>query len=131
MIPDGYLARWQGHEYEASPDGGLVRLYRDTPAEGFDPVGPRRFVRLVAADDLDWFGYLRTVATWHGEPVTLMARRGNDALVEYLGGGAPVALALGLDRADLAVYRGWAPLAELTEVRQERIADSAEAPGSA
>ncbi|MGA8118181.1 MAG: hypothetical protein WCA46_31505 [Actinocatenispora sp.] len=129
MIPDGYLARWRGRDHEASPDGGLVRLYRDEPAEGFDPVGPRRYVRLVAADEVDWFGYLRTVAIWRGQPVVLIARRGNDALVEYLGGRGPAALALGMDRADIAVYRGWAPLAELTDVRQERIADSAEEPG--
>ena len=38
MIRDGYAARWQGAEYEASPDGDNVRLYRPDPSEGFDEV---------------------------------------------------------------------------------------------
>ena len=33
---DGYVAWWGGEEYEASPDGDRIRLYRSDPADGFE-----------------------------------------------------------------------------------------------
>ena len=42
MIRDGYAARWQGREYEASPDGEQVRLYRPDSAAGFEEARPGR-----------------------------------------------------------------------------------------
>jgi hypothetical protein len=121
MISDGYVARWQGHEYEASPDGGLVRLYATVAGPGFEQVGPARYRRLVAATDVEWLGYAHTTAQWRGEPVLVLAERDGGCLVEYVGGRAPVARALGLTRVDVAVYRGWVDRAELSAVRQERI----------
>lgn len=121
MTADGYLARWRGEEYEASPDGAVVRLYRDAPAAGFEEVGARRYRRLVRADEIDALGYLRTVGRWHGQPVLLLGVRGGEVFVEYLGGRAPVAVSLGLGRTDVAVYQGWVPRDEVSDVRQERI----------
>ena len=42
MIRDGYVARWQGDEYEASPDGNDVRLYRDGILEITFTIGPAK-----------------------------------------------------------------------------------------
>src|SRR6266511_1820727 len=69
MIRDGYLARWRGREYEASPDGDQVRLYRPDAAEGFEQVRadrlpvawravhhPRRARQLAAGGVHRWVG---------------------------------------------------------------------------
>jgi hypothetical protein len=118
---DGYRARWQGTEYEASPDGGLVRLYSSEPVSGFDEVVPGRYRRLVTSDEVERLTYVRTVARWQDQPVAIVAQRPGEFLVEYTGGHAAVALALGLTRADLGVYRGWANAAEITDLQQERL----------
>jgi hypothetical protein len=39
---DGYVARWRGREYQASPDGDDIRLYQPEPGEGFEEVRPGR-----------------------------------------------------------------------------------------
>jgi hypothetical protein len=49
-------------EYEASPDGALIRVYSDTAAPGFRPVTHGRHLRLISAEEAEWFGYLRTEA---------------------------------------------------------------------
>jgi hypothetical protein len=38
--------------------------------------------------------------------------------VEYTGGLAPVANALGLEEYDYGVYQSWAPRDEVTEIRE-------------
>jgi hypothetical protein len=121
MIPDGYVARWQGREYEASLDGGLVRLYDTDAGPGFERVAAGRYRRLVAAGEVAWLGYARTVGVWRGEPVLVLAAHEERYLVEYVGGRAPVATALGLTRVDVAVYRGWVDRAEVSGVRQELV----------
>ena len=40
--------------------------------------------------------------------------------VEYTGGKAPVARTLGLEEFDFGVYQGWAPAAEVTDLREYR-----------
>jgi hypothetical protein len=82
-VPNGYRAVWAGVEYEASPDGELVRLYAADPAPGFDLVRPDRFRRLVLASDVDWLGYVRTTATVAGHDAVVLDERGGEALVEY------------------------------------------------
>ena len=64
MIRDGYAARWNGTEYEASPDGDSVRLYRPDAAPGFDEVRPGRYRRVVPAQDVDEVVYVRTTCMW-------------------------------------------------------------------
>ena len=121
MSVDGYRARWQGREYEASPDGELLRLYTDEPERGFDEVRDGRYRRLVPRTEADWFGYLRTTATWAGQPVLVLAELPGRLLIEYTGGRAPVVLPLGLDRVDLGVYQGWVERNKVINVRQERV----------
>jgi hypothetical protein len=116
----GYRARWHGREYEASPDGGLLRLYTDRPTAGFERVGDQRYRRLVPAAEADWFGHVWSVGTYRGEPVVVLDERPGELLVEYTGGRAPVALLLGLARVDIGVYRGWVDGAEVTARREER-----------
>ena len=53
---DGYVARWQGREYQASPDGDHVRIYQPEPADGFDEVRPGRYVRVVPAGEVEELG---------------------------------------------------------------------------
>ncbi len=69
---DGYMARWRGQEYEASPDGEQVRVYRPDPADGFDEVRPGRYVRVLPALEVD-LSYVRTTCSWRGEPFIVLA----------------------------------------------------------
>jgi len=41
--------------------------------------------------------------------------------VEYTGGKAPVARELGLEEFDYGVYQGWAPVADVTDLREVRV----------
>ncbi len=82
-VPNGYRALWDGAEYEASPDGELVRLYAADPGPGFDLVRPGRFRRLVLASDVDWLGYVRTTATVAGHDAVVLDESVGQALVEY------------------------------------------------
>lgn len=117
---DGYIARWRGTEYDASPDGEQVRLYVTEPADGFEEVNPGRYRRSVGASEVE-LSYVRTVCTWRGEPFIVLGEHGEWMRLEYSGGQAPVAAALGLEEFDFGVYQGWAPTAEVTEVREHRV----------
>ena len=118
---DGYVARYQGREYEASPDGDTVRLYRPEPAEGFEEVRPGRFVRVLPADQVEDLVYVRTTCTWRGEPFIVLGEADSWLRVEYTGGKAPVAATLRLEEFDYGVYQGWAPADEVTELREYRV----------
>jgi hypothetical protein len=117
---DGYVARWRGAEYEACPDGTSVRLYQPAPAEGFSEVRGGRYVQVVAMTEIDALSYVRTVCTWRGEPFIVLAAHDMWLRVEYTGGKAPVAQALGLEEFDFGVYQGWVPAAEVSELREHR-----------
>jgi hypothetical protein len=116
---DGFVALWRGREYDASPDGDLVRLYTNTPQDGFEQIRPGRYVRQV--DDVDHLAYVRTTCVWRGQPFIVLAQHEAWLRVEYTGGRAPVAQALGLDEFDFGVYQGWAPVAEVTDVHEHRV----------
>lgn len=118
---DGYVAQWRGREYEASPDGDEVRLYRADPADGFQEVRPGRYVRAVPAAEVDELVYVRTRCSWRGQPFIVLARHGTWLRLEYTGGRWPVAESLGLEEFDFGVYQGWAPAAEVTDLREHRI----------
>ena len=118
---DGFVARWHGQEYEASPDGEEVRLYRAEAAEGFEEIRPGRHRRIVPADDVEDLSYVRTTCTWRGEPFIVLGEHEDWLRVEYAGGKAPVAARLGLEEYDFGVYQGWAPAAEVFELREHRI----------
>lgn len=121
MSRDGYAARWQGREYSASPDGDWVRLYLPGPADGFTEVRPGRYLRVVPMAEVEELTYVRTTCMWQGQPFIVLARHDDWLRVEYTGGRGPVAQAMGLEVFDYGVYQGWAPLAEVTDVREHRV----------
>jgi hypothetical protein len=118
---DGYVGRWRGEEFEVSPDGEEMRLYSTEPRDGFEEVRPGRYRRAVPADEVSEFGYVRTVCTWRGEPFIVLGEHDSWLRVEYTGGRAPVAQALRLEEFDFGVYQGWAPAAEVTDLREYRV----------
>jgi hypothetical protein len=121
VIRDGYAARWRGDEYEASPDGDDVRLYRPDPADGFEEVRPGRYRKVVGLDEVDDLAYVRTVCVWRGQPFIVLAEHDTWLRVEYTGGLAPVAAELGLEEFDFGVYQGWAPRDEVSDIREYRV----------
>ena len=104
---DGYVARWQGREYQASPDGDSIRLYQ---REHGDPP--------VRLQDL---AYVRTTCTWQGQPFIVLGEHDAWLRVEYTGGRWPVAEAMRLEVFDFGVYQGWAPAAEVSDLREQRV----------
>jgi hypothetical protein len=118
---DGYVARWRGAEYEASPDGEEVRVYRPTPEEGFTEVRPGRYVRVLPLPEVEELRYVRTTCSWKGEPFIVLAEHDTWLRVEYTGGRAPIAQSLGLEEFDFGVYQGWAPKSEVIELREHRV----------
>ncbi len=121
MTRDGYVGRWRGEEFEVSPDGEEMRLYSAEPRDGFEEVRPGRYRRVVPADEVSEFGYVRTVCMWRGEPFIVLGEHESWLRVEYTGGRAPVAQALRLEEFDFGVYQGWAPSAEVTDLREYRV----------
>ncbi|MGW0432404.1 hypothetical protein ACWDV4_07640 [Micromonospora sp. NPDC003197] len=121
MMRDGYMARWQGREYEASPDGDQVRIYQPEPGNGFAEIRPGRFVRLVPATEVDDLAYVRTICSWQGQPFIVLGAHESWLRVEYTGGRWPIAQSMGLEEFDFGVYQGWAPAHEVTEVREQRV----------
>jgi hypothetical protein len=117
---DGYVARWRGQEYEASPDGEQVRIYQPDPADGFEEVRPDRHLRVLPAAEVD-LSYVRTTCSWRGEPFIVLGEHDGWLRVEYTGGRSPVAESLGLEEFDFGVYQGWAPVNEVTEIGEYRV----------
>lgn len=119
MIRDGYVARWRGAEYEASPSAdGEVRLYSVEPAEGFAEARPSRHVRVVPTGEIDDLRYVRTLCRWRGETFIVVGEHETWLRVEYVGGRLPVAQRLGLDQVDYGVWQSWAPRAEVTDLHE-------------
>jgi hypothetical protein len=117
---DMYVARWRDEEYEASPDGDRVRLYRPDPADGFEEVRAGRYRRVVPAAEAT-VDYVRTGCLWRGEPFIVLAEHEGWLRLEYTGGLAPVAQQLGLEEFEFGVYQGWAPANEVSEMREFRV----------
>ncbi|MEV0394560.1 hypothetical protein [Polymorphospora rubra] len=120
MMRDGYIARWEGREYEASPDGDRVRIYQPEAGDGFEEVRPGRFVRVVPAVEVEDLAYVRTTCEWKGQPFIVLAQHDSWLRVEYTGGRSPVAESMGLEAFDFGVYQGWAPASEVVELREYR-----------
>lgn len=118
----GYHARWKGQNYRAAvypqPEQLLVRLYRSTPADGFDEIQSGRYVRVVSVDECDEIRFVTVECEWRGAPFHLHDERDDDLLLEYIGGEAPVARRLDLERVEFGVYRGWVPRAQITALQE-------------
>ncbi len=118
---DGYVGTWQGDEYEVSPDGQEMRLYATEQREGFEEIRPGRCRRIVPAGEVTDMAYVRTSCTWQGEPFIVLGEHESWLRVEYTGGKASVAAGLRLEEFDFGVYQGWAPSAEVRDVREFRV----------
>jgi hypothetical protein len=118
---DGYVARWRDRDYEASPDGDDVRLYQPEGGDGFEEVHSGRYVRVVPATEVEHLGYVRTICRWKGEPFIVLAQHESWLRVEYTGGRWPIAESMGLEEFDFGVYQGWAPVGEVTDLREHHI----------
>lgn len=122
MFYDGYRARWRNAEYEAVPGAdGEIRLYSAEPAEGFTEALPGRFVRVVRVEEIESLRYVRSRCNWRGEPFVVIGEYDDWVRVEYIGGRAPVAAALGLERMDIGVHQVWVPRGELHDCYEEDI----------
>jgi hypothetical protein len=117
---DGYYGRWHGREFELSPDGNDMRLYSTTADDGFTEVRTGRYVRVVPAVEVEDFAYIRTTCVWRGEPFIVLGEADGWLRLEYTGGKAPVARTLELEEFDFGVYQGWAPLSDVSELREYR-----------
>ncbi|MFD0556800.1 hypothetical protein FB566_2050 [Stackebrandtia endophytica] len=118
---DGYVARWRGVEYDASPDGAHVRLYSPEPGEGFVEVADGRYRRGVLFGEIEDFRYVRTTCSWRGEPFLVLGEFGSWLRLEYTGGDASVAHRLGLEPYDAGVYQIWVPRGEAENVTEVRL----------
>ncbi|MFI6290923.1 hypothetical protein ACIBEJ_05020 [Nonomuraea sp. NPDC050790] len=124
-MSEAYRARWAGADHEAAPDlvsGALwMRLYAPAPAEGFDQVRPGRFVRAVPAAECSAIWHVTTVCEWRGAPFLVHAERESELLVEYTGGDARHAAALGLERVERGVYRAWVAREEVSALGEKAV----------
>jgi hypothetical protein len=78
-------------------------------------------VRVLQADQVANFCYVRTTCQWRGEPFIVLGEADGWLRVEYTGGRAPAAQALGLEEFDYGVYQGWAPLTEVEDITEHRV----------
>jgi hypothetical protein len=62
---------------------------------------------------------VRTTCRWRGERFVIVGEHETWLRVEYVGGRAPVAESLGLERIDQGVWQAWAPTTEIEDVREE------------
>ncbi|MEU4571944.1 hypothetical protein ACBI99_12205 [Nonomuraea sp. ATR24] len=120
-----YRARWQGEDFEASPEPHSlelwIRLRSAEPREGFEEVEPGCHVLPVPAEECEALHFVITVCEWRGEPFHVHAERDGELLLEYAGASAPRAVELGLDRIERGVYRRWVPRAEAADLREEAV----------
>lgn len=120
MIRDGYVARWRGTDYEASPGAdGAVRLYTAEPSEGFEETQPGRYRLVVDLTEIESLRYARTTCVWQGEPFVVVGEHEAWLRVEYTGGRAEVADRLGLDRIDHGVWQAWAPRDDVMQLTSD------------
>lgn len=118
---DGYVARWRGIEYDASPDGAHVRLYSPEAGDGFVEVAEGRYRRGVLFDEIEAFHYVRTLGTWRGEPFVVLGEFGDWLRLEYCGGDCQIAYQLGLEPFDIGVYQIWVPSGEVEDLREVQV----------
>ncbi len=118
-----YRARWQGMEYGCTPDqhsdGLWVHLRSTQHLDEFEELDSGVYLRLVNSVECDMVFHVRMVCHWRGEPCLVQDERDDELLLEYTGGLVPRALALGFERIERGVYRGWVPRDEARGLREE------------
>lgn len=123
MIENGYVARWHGMEFEASPTLGTntvdIRLYAQASGEHWESVGDGRYVREVGIGEVERLVHRAKVGTWRGHPFRVLAAEDDRYYLEYAGEHTPVARELGLEFIEPGVFRQWAPATEVVNVRTE------------
>ena len=102
-----------------SRTGPTCGSYSPTGGDGFVEVADGRFRRGVPIGELEDFFYVRTVATWRGEPFLVLGSSGEWLRLEYRGGRSDVARSLGLEPYDNGVYQIWAPAEEVTDISEQ------------
>ena len=95
-----------------------MRLYSAEPEEGFIQVRPGRYVRVLPADQVANFAYVRTTCTWQDEPFVVLGEADGWLRRGVHRRQGPVARTLGLEEFDFGVYQGWAPLAEVRDLTE-------------
>lgn len=117
-----YRVRWQGVEFEGSPDFDgdqfWMRLRHPAPADGFEEVAPGCHVRPVPASECDEIAFVTTVCEWRGQTCQVHDERDDQLLLEYTGGSAVLARDLGLERRERGVYRRWVARSEVMDMRE-------------
>ncbi|MET9342252.1 hypothetical protein [Nonomuraea sp. NPDC003804] len=125
MTPSPYRARWRGADYPASPEASALevwlRLRREDPAEGFTEVEQGCHVMTVPAAECEAVWFVTTVCTWRGTEFMVLAERDGEVLLEYLGGSAPEAVALGMERVERGVYRRWVTRDDVGELQERAV----------
>ncbi|GAA2664774.1 MULTISPECIES: hypothetical protein [Nonomuraea] len=125
MKGHSYRARWHGADYPASPEASALevwlRLRSDEPAEGFTEVEEGCHVMPVPATACEAVWYVTTVCRWRGVECHVHDEREGELLLEYLGGSAPEAAALGMERIERGVYRRWVPVAEVEDLQEHAV----------
>ncbi len=118
---DGYFARWQDREYEASPDSDRARLYATQPVAGFEQIAAGRWLRVVPAAELADLYYAYTACDWQGQPFRVIGEQGSWLRVEYAG-ELPPPDGLRLERFDRDVFQGWVRRTDVTAFLETRVA---------
>ena len=119
---DGYVADWRGHEYEASPDGDDVRLYRPSRTRASRRSGPAGTCGCVPADR----GRRTSLRPHHVHLAGRAVHRARPSTTAGCGWSTPAArrrspARSGLEEFDFGVYQGWAPVDEVTDLSEYRV----------
>lgn len=120
LVRDGYFARWQDREFEASPDADRARLYAPAPVPGFEQIAAGRWLRVVPAAELGDLYYAYTACDWQGWSFRVIGEQGSWLRVEYAG-ELPPPDGIKLDSFDRDVYQGWVRRSEVTDLRETRV----------
>lgn len=119
-----YRACWRGAAYDVALDaeGDRLDLLLLRPVDGAAPEVPTDGAehRVPAAECTD-LAFVATACTWRGQPCVVQDERPGELLVEYTGGRRPAALALGFERIERGVYRGWVPRAGVRDLEDSRL----------
>lgn len=113
-VPRGLFATYQGTAYPADfgPDAGELTAYQTTPDGSVVPHG-------LTDAQCDKIEYRRTLATWRGVQLELLAVREQVATLAHVSGDAQQAAELGLTPAGPHAWRVQAPKCELENVIEE------------